>query len=143
MAAFGKVSLRGIVHEDFHYGFNAKAGTMVLADAGVKAVAVDTAAANQVKLAADADSILGRLEVYENRVVEGIEMATVAIQGGIQFTVKTSPGSDMPAVGDFLVGGGSGTVRKASDVEMATGKKARWQVVEVASDNLTVIAIKV
>lgn len=144
MAAIGKVSLRGIVHDDFQYTFNVKASTVVAADAGVKAVSVDTAAANQVKLAADANRILGLLGVYENRVAEGIEVGTVLLQGGYTFTMKASPsGPEMPAVGDFIVGAGAGLVRKATTAELALGDKSNWQVVEIAADNLTVVAIKV
>lgn len=144
MAAIGVVSLKGLVHDDFQYTFNVKASTVVAADAGVKAVSVDTAAANQVKLAADGDRILGMLSVYENRVAEGIEVGTVSLHGGYLFTMKATPsGPEMPAVGDFIVGAGAGTVRKATTVELALGTKANWQVVEITAGNLTVVAIKV
>lgn len=145
MPAIGVVSIKGITHDDFQYTFNVKASTVVDADAGVKAVSVDTAAANQVKLAADGDRILGLLSVYEKRVAEGVEVGTVSLHGGYVFTMKLSPnmGTEMPAIGDFIVGAGSGLVRKATTAELALGNKANWQVVEIAANNLTVVAMKV
>lgn len=52
-------------------------GTIVAADIG-KAVALDTATPNTVKLAGADDIIFGRLEVYEDRVVLGMKVATVS-----------------------------------------------------------------
>ena len=56
MSQIGKTSLKGIFHEDFQYGFLLKAG-ITEADEG-KPVALDTAAANTVKLATDGDDIV-------------------------------------------------------------------------------------
>lgn len=148
------VSLRGIVHDDFHYTFNlsqASANEAVAADAGRLAVMVDPAAANQVKLVGDGDQILGRLEIFEDRTkTENKVVGTVALKGGMRFLVNpdaaTSP-DERPAVGDFLVGdartaGKRGYVRKATTAELAEGKR-QWQVVEAAADHLSVIAIRV
>lgn len=143
MPTIGVVSLRGIVHDDFQYPFSVNSA-VVDADAGVKAVSVDTAAANQVKLAADGERILGLLGVFENRVAEGAKVGTVYLHGGYEFTMKASPsGPEMPAVGDFIVGAGSGTVRKATTAELALGNRANWQVVEIGAGNLTVVAVRV
>lgn len=144
MTAIGKVTLRGIVHDDFQYTFSLKSSDAVAADAGVKAVTIDTSAPNQLMLATDASQILGRLEVFEDRTVEGIKVGTVALCGGVKFLVKIgASGPETPAVGDFLVGAGSGYVRKATTVELALGVHAKWKVVETFMDNLSVIAIRV
>ena len=143
MPAIGVVSLKGIVHDEFQYTVSVANG-VVDADAGVKAVSVDTSTANQVKLAADGERILGLLAVYENRVSEGVKVGTVYLHGGYEFTMKATPsGPEMPAVGDFIVGAGSGTVRKATTAELALGNRANWQVVEIGSGNLTVVAVRV
>ena len=144
MAAIGKVSLRGITHDDFQYTFLVKTGAgtdAVIADAGVKAVSLDTSAANTVKLAVDGDKILGRLEVYEDRTVEGIVTGTVALKGGVKFIVNpdaTDSPDETPAVGDYLVGAAdddsvAGYVRKATSGEYQAGKD-NWLVVEVGTD---------
>lgn len=161
MAAIGKVSLRGIVHDEFQYTFSVKAGSHeadATADntargglAGVAAVTLDTAAASTVKLAGDGDRILGRLEVYEDREVEGITVGTVALHGGIKYLVNPDAGTspdERPAVGDFIVGdadddGVKGYVRKATTAELQAGTKANWLVVEADTDHTYVIAIRV
>lgn len=153
MTAIGKVSLDGIVLNDFHNTFHVASGTGEADEdtaPATKAVTLDTSAANTVKLATDGDKILGRLEVIEDRVVEGIQVGTIARKGGILFYVsphvETSP-AEMPAVGDYLVGaidddGVAGFVRKATSGEISAGKD-NWQVVEVAEDDSYVIAIDV
>ena len=157
MASIGNgVSLRGIFIEDFQFTFLVSGGVDVtIADAGVGAVMLDTAAANTVKLATDGATILGRLEVYENRTIEGIVVGTVSLAGGMKFLVNpdatASSPDETPAVGDYIVGavsdaGKKGYVRKATTVELALGTKAKWQVVEIGVDadsNNYVIAISV
>lgn len=143
MAAIGKVSLSGIVHDDFWYTFllSSVSGEATDADAGVKAVEVDTTGQNRVKLATEGAKILGRLEVYENRTVEGIVVGTVSLKGGVRFYVNpnaTASPDETPAAGDYLVGsvddtGKRGYVRKASTVEAQAGKD-NWLVVEVGTD---------
>lgn len=149
--AIGTNSLRGIVHEEFHYPFLVSGGTAVnIQDVG-KAVTLDTAAANTVKLAVDGDSILGPMVVYEDRTqAEGTVNGTVALRGGYRFLVKPNAGSaspsQAPAIGDYLVGAVDGTkggyVRKATSVELATGTKSLWQVVQVEGTT-SVVAIHV
>lgn len=155
MAAIGKVSLRGITHDDFQYTFLVKTGgakDAVEADAGVKAVSMHTVA-NTVKLALDGEKILGRLEVIEFRTAEGIVTGTVALKGGTKFICHAEAGgspSELPAVGDYIVGNAdvdlnAGFVRKASQTEREAGKD-NWLVVEVgvdAADTDYVIAINV
>lgn len=134
--AIGKVSLRGLIQENFQYGFLGAAG-LTSADEG-KAVTLDTGAANTVKLAGDGDMIIGRLEKVEVRSVEGTINCTVAVEGGMRFTVNpdatASTPDETPDIGDFLVGGtnsssAKGYVQKAQSSEISAGK-ARWVVVE-------------
>lgn len=144
MATIGNgVSLRGLFIEDFQFPFLVSGGAAVdVNDAGEKAVMLDTAAANTCKLATDGATILGRLEVYEDREIEGIVLGTVSLFGGTKFIVNpdaTDSPDETPAVGDYLVGAVSdaskgGYVRKATTVELALGTKAKWQVVEVGTD---------
>jgi hypothetical protein len=103
------VSLRGMYHDEFQYPFLLAAG-ITKADQG-KAVTPDASAANTVKLAGDGDRIIGRLEVVEIRVQEGINIGTVSIQGGLDYPLKN--GEAALANGDMVVGGGGGTIRKA------------------------------
>jgi hypothetical protein len=103
------VSLRGLYHDEFQYPFLLAAG-ITKADEG-KAVTPDASAANTVKLAGDGDRIIGRLEVVEIRVQEGINIGTVSIMGGLDYPLK---GGEAALVnGDAVVGGGAGTIRKA------------------------------
>lgn len=100
------VSLKGIFIEDFLFPFNLKSG-IVAADVG-KAVALDSTAANTVKLAGDGDAILGRLEVVEDRTAEGILVGTVSLKGSFKFPVKNG---ETVVVGDVIQGAGSGEVK--------------------------------
>lgn len=148
----GVVSLRGIVHDDFQYTFlvSSATGEAAAADAGVKAMQLDTAAANQVKLTTDGALILGRLEIFEDRTVEGIVTGTVALKGGVKFLVNpdaTDSPDEKPAIGEYIVGaatdaGAGGYVRKATTAEVEAGLR-NWLVVEVASDDSWVVAINV
>lgn len=100
------ISLAGMYHEAWQYPFYIS-GSVTQDDVG-KAVTLDTSAANTVKLAGDGDVILGRLEVYEDRVQEGIKVATVNLAGGMKLPVKTG---ETVNVGDSAIGAGSGEVR--------------------------------
>lgn len=77
-----------------------------------KVVSQDTTAANTVKLAADGDAIFGRVRTAENRTVLGFK--TAAIQRKFKEKVPTAAGYTTPAVGDRVIGGGAGTVKKAT-----------------------------
>lgn len=92
------VSLRGVPFPDFELVWNVS-GTLTQADVG-KAVTQDTAAASTVKLAGDGNPILGNLVSYENRVVEGIKIGTVAHKGCFKFEYTGTA----PVVGDKVVG---------------------------------------
>lgn len=129
MAIIGQgISLRGMTHEKFHYPFYLAAGT-VAADVG-KAVALDSTAANTVKLAGDGDAIIGKLVTVEDRSVEGVLVGTVALRGGFRFT-----GEGVIAVGDSVVGSATaGTVKAAVAADHSDN-----MVVEVDGTNITVV----
>lgn len=120
MAAFGfGVKLRGYHFENYHF-------TVVLAS-GItsahegRAVAVDPAAANRVKLAANGDQIIGRLEKVENRTQEGQLIGTVAFKFMDLMKIKSGlTGDEVVAVGSTVVGAGSGEVRARTVSSVAT-----------------------
>lgn len=95
------------------------------------AVTQDTTAANTVKLAGDGDKILGRLENVEDRTVEGIKVGAVKIIGGMALK-KTGE----IAVGDMVLGGGNGLVKKDATSSGAVSDLAVW---EVDGDNVIVV----
>lgn len=108
MAIIGEgISHRGLVSEDFHYPFYIT-GVVTTADVG-KAVAIDAAAAYSVKLAGNGDRVVGVLVSYEDRVVEGVKVATVALKGG--FRVTKAAAATAISVGDTVIGAGAGEVK--------------------------------
>lgn len=112
MASFHtKVSLRGFHFEDFHLTFTLAAG-IVAADVG-KAVSFG-AAPNTVKLAADGDTIIGRLATVEDRKVEGSLVGAVALKFSNTLPIKAG---QVVAAGDTVVGAGNGEVKKAAEAD--------------------------
>lgn len=122
------VSLRGFHFEDFILTFNLAAG-IVAADAG-KAVSIDTSGPVKVKLAADGDFIIGRLEVVEDRKVEGTLVGAVALKFSNLLPIKAASGV---AVGDTVVGAGAGEIKKA------TANDARINFVSELVGNFAVV----
>ncbi len=96
----------------FTYLISGLADDAAVAAAPGKVVSQDTAAASTVKLAGDGDAIFGRVRTAENRSVLGIK--TAAIQRKFKELVPTAAGYSAPAVGDRVIGGGAGTVKKAT-----------------------------
>lgn len=132
MAIIGQgISLRGMTHEKFHYPFFLTAG-ITSADVG-KAVALDTSAANTVKLAGDDEQVVGYLVVVEDRGVEGVLVGTVALRGG--FRVYTVGSVD---VGDTVVGSTTAGHVKAA----ATANHADNMVVEVDATANTAVIVR-
>jgi hypothetical protein len=80
-------------------------GSVTKADEG-KAVSLDTTAANTVKLAADGDAIVGRLEIYEPG------RATCTVQLHFTETLPVKAGETI-TLGDTVVGAGAGEVKAA------------------------------
>lgn len=126
-----KVSLRGFHFEAFILTFTLAAG-ITAADAG-KAVALDPTGDNKVKLAADGDTIIGRLEVVENRKVEGQLVGAVALKFANLLPIKTG---QTVAVGDTAVGAGGGEIKKATAAD-----HAKNFVAEVIGTNAVVVKV--
>lgn len=143
--SIGKVSLNGLFAEDFQYTFLAASG--ITADNVGAAVTIDSSAANQIKLAGDSDQILGRLEVVEVRVAEGITLATISTKGAYQFNVNpnatASSPDETPAVGDYLLGATNNASVKGFVQKASTGNTVvtRVLVVEVLNSGAQVVAI--
>lgn len=143
MAIGNGVTLAGLPNEDAQRTFLVS-GTVTQADIG-KAVTLDTAAANTVKLAGDNDVILGRLESYEDRTAEGIKVGTVSHDGSMEFPVNadavSSPTDETPDVGDYICGGTTNASAKGFVQKIANGAQQRWLVVEKLTSS--VIALKI
>jgi hypothetical protein len=92
-----------------------------------KAVSQDTAAANTVKLAADAEAIFGRVYRGENRAIAGL--VTASVQRKFKEKLPAAPGHGI-LVGGHVVGAGGGLVRA-----VATGTPAE---VTAGSTNVVV-----
>ncbi len=126
-----KVSLRGFHFEDSHLTFTLAAG--ITANDVTKAVALDTSAPNKVKLAGADDVIIGRLEVVEDRKVEGQLVGTIALRFANELPIKAG---ETVAVGDTVVGAGGGEVKKAT----AANHNANY-VAEVIGSKAIVVKI--
>lgn len=126
------VSLRGIFVEEFQFPFNVASG--ITRDDEGKAVTVDTTSDNTVKLAGDGDPIVGRLAIVENRQVEGINVGTVSLKGGMALPTDGSTVN----VGDTVVGSTTaGKVKSAAAVDYNNNF-----VVEVDAANNLVTVVK-
>lgn len=124
------VNNNNIHQENWHIPF-LLASAIVAADVG-KAVALDTAAANTVKLAGDNDQVLGRLETFEDRTTEGIKVGTVAIQGILVLPCVTST----PALGARVTGSSTGgLVKTAGTPADATAAAGQRQNIVIARDD--------
>ena len=96
-----------------------------------KVVTQDTSAANKVKLAGAGDPIFGRLETYEDRVVEGVKVGAVKIIGGMELPIADGY---TPAVGDTVIGAAGGLVTK-----VGTGESSDLVVWEKTSSSVIVV----
>ena len=133
MTQIGTTSLAGLFHEDFQYPFLLATG--IDADDVGLAVSIDASAANTVKLAIDDGVILGRLEFVEVRAIEGINIGTVSLFGGMKFPVTSGlDAGDVPDIGEYLLGGGAGGVKGQAGA-------TKWLVVEMNSDDTYATAI--
>ena len=145
LTPIGKVSLNGLIDEVAQFTFNLAAG-ITASDVG-KAVTLDATAANTVKLAGDADLILGRLEVVEVRTQEGTAVGTISVRGGMKFAVNpnatASSPDETPAPGDYISGATNNASAKGFVQKASTGNTVvtRWVVVEVLDAGANVIAL--
>lgn len=109
-----------------------------VAAAAGKAVAFDATAPNTVKLAGDGDAIYGRIFQAENRAVLGIRVA--AVERKYRAQLPTAAGYTTPAVGDRVIGGGNGTVKKAT-ANAGAGVPTDPLVIEVGTGYVVVEAL--
>lgn len=128
------ISLVGIKEEDGMYPVLIS-GTITDADLG-KALSKDGTTANTFKLAAADDAIIGFLESYEDRTVQGEgKVGVMSLRGGY----KVARAGTAAAIGDYVVGGTT-----AGLVQKTTAEK-RWLVVDLATvssvDYLTIIRV--
>lgn len=125
--AQGGVTIVGIAQEPTLTFYLASA--IAATDIG-KPVKLDTSANNTVALAGDGDIIFGVLESYEDRANDGVKTGAVTLAGGYRFTYKTG---DAVAVGDYVVGAGSGEVKKTTTANSTkvVAKNTTTQTVDV------------
>lgn len=107
--AGGGISHVTMPHRDFQKPWYLASG-IKQTDIG-KPVTLDTSGSYKMKLAGDGDPIMGVLLSVEDRSQEssGLLVGTVASKGVFKMTMKTG---DTAAVGDEVVGAGSGEVKK-------------------------------
>jgi len=127
-----------IVNEGYPFGlftFTYSVSTAMADDTAAaamvgKVVSQDTTAAGTVKLAAVGDAIFGRIYNTERR--GAISMNVAAVARKFKERVPTAAGYTTPAVGDRVVGGGSGTVQKAT-LNAGAGVPSDPVVIEVGT----------
>ena len=113
MAGIYGLSHKGRYLEDFQEYFYLDAA-ITAADVG-KAVELDPTGEQKVKLATDGATIIGRLEVYEDRKQEGIKVGTVSLKGFGYFPIKAGlTAGDVVDITDTIVGAGAGQVKAAA-----------------------------
>lgn len=116
---------------DFTFTMNVS-GTVTAADVG-KAVALDPATPNTVKLAGDDDVIFGRLETLETGGLDGLTV------GGISRKYRAIlPTTGAIAIGDMLSGSATDGVAKAMTVQPAEHLKSN-RVIEILTGDRAVV----
>lgn len=121
------VNNNAIFDERWQLAFNLNAA-IVAADVG-KAVTIDTAGPNRVKLATTGDAIFGRLEVFEDR------------QTGKVGTINTRGICKMPKTGTVTVGQSVSGSATPGSVIGVTADWARNIVLEVDNTANTVVVL--
>lgn len=127
-----QVVSRGYSFNDFMFTYSLS-GAVTAADVG-KAVALDTTAANTVKLAGDNDIIFGRLETYENRAVLGMVVGTVSrkFKDIVPYTGTT------PAIGQSVTGSATAGVVKVATTQNITDNRV-VEILAIDSVNYAVV----
>jgi len=141
MAGIGNApSMEGYFFEDWQFSFTLNSA-IVIGDVG-KAVALDTAGNTRVKLAGDGDEIIGRLEVVEDRLQEGVKIGTVALKFANRVPVKSGlTGAEAVVLGSTVVGAGSGEVKARVVSAAATPAYSMNIVTEVGSGYAVVVKV--
>lgn len=111
MASFHtQVKLDGFDQKAFQLTWNLTAG-IVAADIG-KALSINSAAANTLKLAADGDVIVGRLMTVEARTTEGTLVGTCEHLFAALLPIKAGlTAGAVVAVGSNVIGAGAGEIK--------------------------------
>lgn len=124
---------------DYTFTMNVS-GAVVQADVG-KAVTLDTATANTVKLAAAGDRIYGRLESLETGGLDGLTVGAVSRKYRAILPVASGlAGLDVPAIGDTVVGSATaGAVKASNNATIKTPDRGINTVLEVLSGNRVVV----
>lgn len=130
------VALDGMTFPEFQFTFLISGSGLTAAGVEGKAVALDTAAANTVKLAADGNMILGRVVKFEARVNEGINVVTVATRFINKLPIKSG---ETVAVGDTVIGAGSGEVKTYKESTVSAPRHWDNVVLAVADGYATVM----
>lgn len=137
MAMIGAgVSHKGIPHDEWMYPF-LLAASVVQEDVG-KPMMIDTVNYT-AKVATDGAEIIGWLESFEDRTVEGVKVGTIALKGPKEVPFATPGAEGAIAVGDMVVGAAtSGQVKKAGATPTA---KNRTMVVSKDATAGTVMVV--
>lgn len=113
------VTFRGYAFPEWNFTATLASG-ITTSDIG-KAVSIDTGGSNKVKLAADGDVIIGRLESVENRTQQGILVGAISLKFADRLPVKSGlTGAEAVVVGSSVVGAGSGEVKARVVSSVAT-----------------------
>jgi hypothetical protein len=132
----------GFPIDDVRFTYNIS-GAVTQDDLG-KALSLDTSANSTMKLAADGDKIVGRLETYEDRSQQGAgKVGTVARQFKELLPIKAGlAGLDAVALGDSVVGAGAGEVKAANDGTAKTENGTLvTALVTIAGSNFAVVEL--
>jgi hypothetical protein len=124
------VDLAGTHFSDFHLTMNISGSGLTYASVVGKPLALDTTAANTVKIAGNGDRIVGYARTFEDRINEGTKLVTVETKFIMNFPVTAA---DALAVGDTAVGG-----TNAGEVKKGTAAPNDNIVLKVASGIATV-----
>lgn len=112
-------ALRAFRFDDFQITYLIS-GTVTAADID-KAVSLDTTVAGTVKLAADGDQIMGRLDTYSDRTQEKVKTAGVSRKFIGRLPIKAGlTGANVVVIGSTVVGAGAGEVKARTVASVAT-----------------------
>jgi hypothetical protein len=136
VVSYALITHFGMLDDDAMYPWNLDT-TITLSNIGA-AMSVHTGVSATAKLCGVNDIILGRLEQVETRVIEGVNLGVIAMQGGVQLTIDTTTvGAVAPTYGDSVQGSTTpGTVMK-----LAAAQGRSNVVTDVSADGTTCIVL--